>query len=222
MNTFYDALAPRYDALLDKDPRERAIRRRFQHLVERSVPTGSMLLDMGCGTGIDAAWFAGRGFRVIAYDISSGMIDQLRRRCAAEIERGTVVPLAAPFSSFPSLMSEQPRPDAIVSNYGVLNAFSSPGKFFGAMAPLLGAGRRLVVSTLNPFYWRDMLQRWWWTALRRSGSPRAIVTHGESLETSRHFHSSIMEAARPHFRLLAGPSLRHRLGLWRFLVFERT
>lgn len=205
--SFYDSLAPRYDDLLNTAGIERWIRRAFQGLVAESAPPGSLLLDFGCGTGLDAAWYAARGYRVLAYDVSAGMLEQLHRRCAAHIAGRVVIPLAAPFADFASMIARQPRPDAVVANYGVLNAMDRPRVFFDVVAPLLATGAPLIVSVLNPFYWRDIRRWWWWAALRRSGPPRAIVTHGEGIDTHRHFITSLRAAARPQFRLRSRASL---------------
>jgi SAM-dependent methyltransferase len=38
------------------------------------LAAGSRLGDLGCGSGEDAAWFAGRGFEVLGVDLSSSML----------------------------------------------------------------------------------------------------------------------------------------------------
>lgn len=217
----YEAWAARYDEVVDAEPRNRSIRRGFQELVGRSVRPGSLLLDFGAGTGLDAAWYAERGYRVLAYDVSREMLERLRQRCAGPITRGAVVPLLAPFANFPALMAGQPRPDAITANFGVLNAIPQPQDFFGAVAALLRPGAPLIVSVLNPFYWRGFTERWWWAALRRSRATGSIVTHGDGFLTHRHFRSSLRKAAAPLFHLRTVPPPRH-LGQWLFLVFQRT
>lgn len=40
------------------------------------------LLELGCGTGADAVWLAGRGFRVTAVDLSHEAVRRARRRAA--------------------------------------------------------------------------------------------------------------------------------------------
>jgi SAM-dependent methyltransferase len=212
---FYDRLAPRYDALLTTAPIDLWTRRAFQELVAGTVARDALLLDFGCGTGLDAQWYAQRGYRVLAYDVSAGMLEQLRRRCASEIARGQVVPIHAPFAAFATAMAPQPRPDAVVANYGVLSAFSRPEPFFESIARLLGAGAPLVISVLNPFFWKDMVRRWWWAALLRSAPGRAIRTSGPDVDAHRHFVGSLVAAARPAFRLTARAAVgalvrRHR------------
>lgn len=43
------------------------------------IPKGGTLLELGCGEGRDAAWLLGRGFRVLATDISREAVDFCRR-----------------------------------------------------------------------------------------------------------------------------------------------
>jgi SAM-dependent methyltransferase len=204
---FYDWLAPRYDALLTATPIDAWTRRAFQDFVAHRVERDRLLLDFGCGTGLDAQWYARRGYRVLAYDVSAGMLEQLRRRCASEIARGQVVPIHARFAEFAAVMAQQPRPDAVVANHGVLNALSQSRAFFDALAPLLASGVPVVVSLLNPFYWKDMVHPWWWTALARSVGTGAIRTRGPAFETYRHFASTVVAAARPGFRLTGRASV---------------
>jgi SAM-dependent methyltransferase len=188
---FYDSVASRYDALL-ASPIDAWTRDAFLSLVRETVQPSSVLLDFGCGTGVDAQWYVRHGYQVIAYDISPGMLEQLRARCAAEIARGEVKPA--------SVLPTEPRVDAVVANFGVINAFSNPREFFSLVAPLLAPGAPLVISALNPFFWKDMASRWWWWALARSAW-RAISSRGRSITTHRHFPRVLETVAAPAFRL---------------------
>src|SRR5947207_3328347 len=44
---------------------------------------GARLLDLGCGTGLDLAYFAERGFRALGIDWSPAMVERTRARLAA-------------------------------------------------------------------------------------------------------------------------------------------
>jgi ubiquinone/menaquinone biosynthesis C-methylase UbiE len=72
----HNELAADYDARLSGNPHNALARRAFVELVARHVPTGSTLLDFGCGTGLDALDHAHSGYRVLAYDNSPGMLVQ--------------------------------------------------------------------------------------------------------------------------------------------------
>lgn len=198
---FFDTLAPRYDELLSRAPIDRWTRRAFQTLVAETISPRSLLLDFGCGTGLDALWYAHQGYRVLAYDISDGMLKQLRQRCGAEIATGQVVPVRAPFEDFAAAMRSHLHPDAVVSNFSCLGDLARPPRFFEMIAPLLASGAPVLVSVLNPFFWKDMTHLWWWTALAHSFPRPAIRTHGPGRDAYRHFISSLANAARPAFRL---------------------
>lgn len=70
--TWYDAHAPelavRYEAI------EAA--RLHEWLVDLLPATGAAALDVGAGTGRDAAWLASRGFEVVAVEPSNAMREQ--------------------------------------------------------------------------------------------------------------------------------------------------
>src|SRR5689334_18998297 len=102
---FYDRIAGAYDDHLAGSDNA-LTRRQFQALVAAAVPAGGALLDLGCGTGLDAQWYAEQGYRVTAYDVSAEMIARLRARCAEAIGAGQVVPWTAPY---PAFLDELPR-----------------------------------------------------------------------------------------------------------------
>ncbi|MAE49233.1 hypothetical protein CMI48_00225 [Candidatus Pacearchaeota archaeon] len=53
---------------------------RVEHLVERFFQKKGSVLDVGCGSGREAFWLAGRGFTVDGIDVSSGMIAAAEKR----------------------------------------------------------------------------------------------------------------------------------------------
>lgn len=46
------------------------------------IPEGGALVDLGCGTGKEAVWLAGRGYPVVGVDGSSEALSLARRRAA--------------------------------------------------------------------------------------------------------------------------------------------
>lgn len=52
----------------------------FAPWAAQRIPAGSPVVDLGCGTGRDAVWFARNGRTVLAYDISGKALSQTRRR----------------------------------------------------------------------------------------------------------------------------------------------
>lgn len=206
---YYDAQAARYDATMDREPRNARFRDAFRTLVADRIPPASRVLDFGCGTGLDAAWYASRGFTVIAYDPSPRMIDQLAIRCSREIADGVVTPLTVPFDG---------QVDAIVANFAVLNLVPDLGDLFGRFARAVAPGGQVIVSVINPFYWRDLRCGWWWRALSRSWGTAMLTVEGSDAASYRHYVGAIARAAAPAFRLV----LRRGglLGQFTFLGFQ--
>lgn len=73
MSSFYEQLSRWYDVLF---PEEREI----TEYLQRDLPPGSTVLDLGCATGIYASALTRRGHTVTGIDLSTAMIDQARLR----------------------------------------------------------------------------------------------------------------------------------------------
>jgi SAM-dependent methyltransferase len=195
---FFDAIATRYDELVSSDPRHAWVRDAFQSLVAETVAPGGWLLDFGCGTGTDALWYAGQGYRVIAYDNSAAMIAQLQTKCAAQIAKGEIVPYHAEYEEF--LKRElRPRPVAIVSNFAALSVIPGLSRLFAAWAEQLARPGYIIVSVLNPFFWEDMLRRSWWRDYIRSlGKGMIIRASRNRPDIYEHFPATLTAAASPY------------------------
>ncbi|MEM6454274.1 MAG: methyltransferase [Acidobacteriota bacterium] len=74
----FDALAPSYDDDFTRTAVGRAQRRAVWRLVDDCFPAGGQVLELGCGTGVDAQRLAARGLQVLATDASPGMLAAAR------------------------------------------------------------------------------------------------------------------------------------------------
>ena len=75
----FDPVAGTYDDVATSEL-GRVLRDRVHAALAPHVGSGVRMLDLGCGTGIDAAWAADRGAIVTAVDASDGMVEQARDR----------------------------------------------------------------------------------------------------------------------------------------------
>ncbi|MBI5671403.1 MAG: class I SAM-dependent methyltransferase [Chloroflexi bacterium] len=77
MNSFhpFDPLAPTYDSDFTDTAIGRYLRGRVQARLTQHFKAGDHVLELGCGTGEDALWLAGRGVSVLATDTSAAMLD---------------------------------------------------------------------------------------------------------------------------------------------------
>src|SRR3954471_3886707 len=107
----FDRLAARYDQLWTNTPIGRAQRNQVWREIDPLFRPGQLILDIGCGTGEDAAHFAARGITVGATDASAGMIAQARDRGGFRAE---ICP-AEQLHSIDGVF------DGAISNFGSLN-----------------------------------------------------------------------------------------------------
>lgn len=75
----YDVLADAYDEFTTGDDYDSWADLLVSLIGDRHV-TGQALLDVGCGTGKSAVAFAHRGFDVVGFDVSAGMVDVARSK----------------------------------------------------------------------------------------------------------------------------------------------
>jgi 2-polyprenyl-3-methyl-5-hydroxy-6-metoxy-1,4-benzoquinol methylase len=82
---------------LEADRRARAA---FQALALETVPRGGALFDFGAGPGIDARFFAERGFTVEAYDVDPAMCEFLAEYCRDFIDAGRIALQCGSYGDF--------------------------------------------------------------------------------------------------------------------------
>jgi SAM-dependent methyltransferase len=213
--SFYSAIAPLYDELMNRQPGDVWIRSAFQNWVAQSVEPASLILDFGCGTGIDARWYARRGYRVVAYDPAPAMQRQARRACASEIAQGRVQTLSIDYETFLATLEQQPRPQAVVANFAVFNLLPNLRPLFARLASHLAPPAWVIVSLLNPWFWKEQLPR-----LRRAKSRIHSLPHIEgrriiSPPLYRYLPTEIIQAASPSF------VLTKQAGLGAFIHYGR-
>ena len=190
--SYYDRTAEVYDSQVDGQRENRTIRTAFRTRVAMLAGPGGTILDFGCGTGTDAAWYAEHGHHVVAYDISSAMLQVLRDRCAAAIARGAIDPVAAgDFDALESMLRRSSPLDVIAANFAVLNHIEDLRPVLASLAYHLAPGAPLVASIMNPWYRGDMRRWWWWRGLFASLRTAAIVVRGD-VTTYRYFLRSIV------------------------------
>ena len=78
--TTFDRIAETYDARWTTAPIGRAQRNLVWRDLDKLFHPGERILDIGCGTGEDAAHFAARGIQVYATDASPAMVQMARQR----------------------------------------------------------------------------------------------------------------------------------------------
>jgi ubiquinone/menaquinone biosynthesis C-methylase UbiE len=134
----FDSMAARYDAMWTTTAVGRAQRDLVWRDVDALFRSGERILDIGCGTGEDAAHFAARGIAVRAIDASPAMVETAKERgVAAEV--GRAEDLAAVEGLF----------DGAISNFGALNCVEDLSAVAEALAAVVRPGGRAAICLLG-------------------------------------------------------------------------
>jgi SAM-dependent methyltransferase len=183
----YDAIAAGYDAQVRGDDwMRRALHTRYR----AAFRPGERVLDVGCGTGIDAIALAGLGVRVVGVDGSAAMIDRLRQKVVGAQLDGLVEARVLGIQELGGLSGE--RFDGLISAFASLNSLPDLTGFAADAARLVRPGGRVVLHLLNRFScweWLGYAARRNVAAARRVGSQpvRDFVIGGQTVRHTLYF-----------------------------------
>ncbi len=137
---------------------DRRIRSAFRDLVLELAPPGAKLFDFGAGPGIDARFFAERGFTIDAYDVDPRMREFFADHCRDLIDSGSVTLEGSAYRAFlTGTTSGSGRPaDLVISNFAPLNLVDDLGELFGKFNALTGPAGKVLASVLSPWFIGDL------------------------------------------------------------------
>jgi hypothetical protein len=174
----------------------RSVRSTFQNLVLGLAPPGAILFDFGAGPGIDARFFAERGFSVEAYDVDPKMCEFFATHCREFIDSGSV-----------TLDCTRPWPgdraaELVISNFAPLNQVDELPELFAKFLALTTPRGKLLLSVLTPYYIGDMkTRRWWRNAPRLWRTGHVSVRTGGAPPHTRRRLADFRASSLPYFEL---------------------
>jgi len=222
----------KYITSVESDRRTRAA---FQDLVSRIVRPGAALFDFGAGAGIDARFFAERGFTVGAYDIDPRMRDFFAEYCRDFLETGRITLHADGYGEFvtlgPSVSGR--RIDLVICNFAPLNLIDDLEELFARFAALTAPDGRVLASVLNPYFIGDLKMKWWWRSAPQLWRRGHYFMPGPQAPHHRRRVANFAAVSAPHFRLARvlpgvgnhsglGARLQYLACRYLFLLFEKT
>src|SRR5215472_1500049 len=86
----FDSVAADYDGPRGNNALIQDMRAEMWRALDSAFVPGSRLIDLGCGTGLDAVRMARTGFEVTATDWSPRMVERTRLRAEGEQLQGRV------------------------------------------------------------------------------------------------------------------------------------
>ncbi len=143
----FDSVAATYDGPQGNNAVVRWMRERLWRAVEAKLPPSARLLDLGSGTGLDAAHFAARGHAVVAIDSSPAMVRRTAERAARTGLADRITALEIGIHELEKLEGE--RFDGVYSDLGALNCAPDLKSVAARCAAMLPAGAPLVASVIG-------------------------------------------------------------------------
>ena len=138
---------------------------------------GSRLLDLGCGTGIDAARMARLGYRITATDWSPEMVRRTRDRAQHEGLLGHVLPINIGAHEL-HRVGDAGAYDGAYSNLGALNCVPDLADVARECARLLKPGGQLVFTVIGricPWEAAHYLRRRRWARVKVRYAPGLVA-----------------------------------------------
>jgi SAM-dependent methyltransferase len=232
----FDSVAADYDGPRGNNDLIQDMRGEMWRWLSLTFAPGQRLIDMGCGTGLDAVHLASMGYQVTATDWSPQMVQRTADRAAAKGVADKVRGINVGAHELERL-DETAGYDGAYSNLGPLNCVPDLGSVSRESARLLKPGGRLVFTVIGrycPCEIAHYLRRGRWarakvrfardvvpvgmnnhTIWTRYYSPREFYGNFQRHFTLEHFRGLCVFAPPPYLTWLRDrhPGLHERL--WR-------
>ena len=143
----FDAVATSYGQSNEDNPLLRAMRQRMLETVRCYVPSGSHLLDLGCGPGTDEEALAREGYQVTAIDWSPAMVREARERITRAGLESRVDVRQLGIHEVDQLAAH--AFDAVCSNFGPLNCVPDLAAVARGLATRLRPNGVMVASVIG-------------------------------------------------------------------------
>lgn len=200
----FDQAAPTYDQDWSESVIGRLQRQAVWSVIDPLFVAGDWVLDIGCGTGVDAFHLAERGVRVHAVDVSPGMVAQVERRIDREGLADQVTAEVCAIEDLDMLEVESGY-DGAVSNFSPLNCVEDLEPVAESLSRLIRPGGKLVLCVMTRFcLWETLwypLTSQLYKAARRWRKANVTATVSSSGEFDVFYHSaSEIEGALSDFR----------------------
>jgi len=204
----FDSIAESYDRVFSESLIGTAQRTAVWKQMETVFQAGDNVLDIGCGTGVDACFLAERGVSVVACDCSQEMIKIARNRTGHPASVSGKVDFCLLAAEEIATLAGM-RFDGAISNFGALNCVQDLRAFAKDLAALIKPRGVLLLCLIGPCcLWETV----WYltkgkprTAFRRSrrhgDGVKARVADGPPVQVRYPNAAALVTAFSPEFRL---------------------
>ena len=203
METSFDKAALNYDTTFTNSQIGQLQRNLVYKQLSKQLDSVQNILEINCGTGEDAIWFAQQNFKITATDISQKMIDVAKSKAPfnnLNFQTADINSIATTF--------ENEQFDLVFSNFGGLNCLSAQEleNFFKTVPSILSDKGKLVLvimpkNTLwEQFYFLAKAQ--FSSVFRRKKELVFANVEGKNVPTYNYNPKDIVNLAKVNFKML--------------------
>ena len=149
--SYYDVIAPEYDAILNRDSANAIIRAKVAARF-RSLVKGGYVLDFGGGTGQDLGWLVQQPYDIIFCEPSAKMRRIAIERGKNEFPHASVSYLdngKTDFRSWNALFPLNHKVKAVLANFAVINCIPDIELLFEKLALVTETGGAVIALLLD-------------------------------------------------------------------------
>lgn len=150
VQSYWDNVADTYDQVFPETLIGRLQRAAVWRELIRVFRPGQRILELNCGTGIDAVYLASKGVSVLACDVSPRMIEVARNRSVSADASARIDFRVLPTEEIASL-SRDAVFDGVFSNFSGLNCVSDHSAVARNLAELLRPGAHALFCVMGGF-----------------------------------------------------------------------
>jgi ubiquinone/menaquinone biosynthesis C-methylase UbiE len=132
-----------FDALYKENKLSEYLRSIVRNELLAQLKPNSSILELNCGTGMDAVYFAEKGHTVLATDNALGMLEQLDKKINEKGIKGDIKTLHCSFHNLHKIKNK--NFDHIVSNFGGLNCTDNLEDVLQQLSPLLNENGKVTL-----------------------------------------------------------------------------
>src|SRR5580693_9152881 len=147
---YWNVAAETYDLDFANTLIGRAQRESIWKEIGKVFTVGERILELNCGTGIDAVFLANRGVRILGCDIAPRMIELAQRR-ANSTQTNEQIDFRVLATENIESLDKEGLFDGAFSNFSGLNCVEDLQAVAQKLARLLRPGARLVVCVIGRF-----------------------------------------------------------------------
>lgn len=170
-----------FDQLYNDDLIIQYKRQRVREHILKYVQPACTMLELNCGSGEDAIYFAKKGFTVHATDVSTGMLEVLKQKIDSNGYSDKVSLEECSFTELEYLQVRQSF-DYVYSNFGGLNCTAELEKVLSSLNTIVNPGGVITLVIISKFcLWETLIlfKGRFKTATRRFFSNKGRKAHVE-------------------------------------------